>query len=172
MGRVPKRKATTASAPAMAEIRDAGWIRSMKFKEIHGIMSSIGTGQTNSDPILHQIQLRASTPHILSTFMGAMMQVLTFDLSHPSYFTPHRVGQWKDIAREISKSSEAVPDRGDTTKKVFGRIARQLGVCEKKLTDLIHYDASEDHLKFALYDVVLKISMDHNIDLKGLFPAN
>jgi hypothetical protein len=166
MARAAKRKVQVNDAASMANRRDAGLIRAMRFKDISKIMNDRGPGDPNAQPVIYQIDMDVQLADLISTFMWAFLEVMQFDMAHPSFFTPHKVDEWKSIATEIYRHN----NRKEDTKKVFMRIARQLGACSKKMTDLIHYEATEEELQYALYDVILKITMDNNLDIKGMFP--
>jgi len=165
MARAAKRKVQVNSAATMAERRDSGLIRAMQFKEISAIMHDIGPG-SDEEPMVYQIDVDTKYPHILSVYMWTFLEVMYMDFIHPNYFTPGKILQWKDIATDIYRANKS----NDDIYKTFMRISRQMSVCSKKVGDLIHYEATEEELMYALYDVVLKVSMDNNIDLKGLLP--
>ena len=166
MARVAKRKVQVNTAAGMAERRDAGLIRAMQFKEISGIMKDVGPGGCE-EPRIYKLDLEAKYPQILSDYMWTFLEVMHMDLMHPSYFTPGKVREWKDIATEIYKFNK----KNEEVYKIFMRISRQMGACAIKVEDLIHYEATEEELMYALYDVILKVSMDNNLDLKGLLPT-
>jgi len=149
----------------MADRRDAGVVRSLHFKEIQNIMNDIGPGDPDADKVVHVLDVQISRLELISRFTSVFISTMYFDLQYPSYFTPHKILQWKDIATMIYKDNNK-----EDVKRTFSRISRQLGLCEKKLTDLIHYESKPEELQYALYDFILRLSMDNNIDLKGLLP--
>jgi hypothetical protein len=167
MARAAKRKVQVNNAASMAERRDAGLIRAMRFKDISKIMNDIGPGDPDGQSKSYQIDMDAQFPDLIATFTWCFLEVLHFDMMYPSYFTPHKVSQWKDIATEIYQKNK---EREDVY-KAFSRISRQMGMAEKRIVDLIHFEAAPEELQYALYDIVLKISMDHNLELKGLLPT-
>jgi len=169
MARAAKRKKTIGTAAGMASMRDANMIREMNFSKISKIMNDIGPGSGKPDDelIVHQINLNGGRLNILSEYMGSFVNVMYLDLISPGYFTPGKLDQWKDMAKEVATENKENED----IFKTFSRISRQMGLCSKRMTDLIHFEATEEDLKYALYDVVLKVSMEHNLDLKGMLPS-
>ncbi len=169
MARAAKRKKTTGTAAGMASMRDASMMREMNFNRINKIMTDIGpgSGKPDEDLIVHTIDLRGNQHNLLSDFMGSFLNVMFLDMIAPGYFTPGKLDQWKDLARDVAVDNK----ERDAIHKTFSRISKQMGLCSKRMTDLIHFEATDEDLKYAIYDVVLKISMEHNINLKGLLPT-
>jgi len=169
MARAAKRKKTTGTAAGMAGMRDAAMIRSINFNKISKIMNDIGpgSGKEVAEQHIHTIKLDASDINLLADYMGSFINVMYGDLMAPGYFTPGKLTQWADIAKEIVDSNEDRP----SIKKTFGRISKQMSLCSKRMGDLIHFEASDEDLKIALYDVILKVSMEHSMDLKGMLPT-
>lgn len=168
MARAVKRKKTTGNAAGMAAMRDAGTVRELNFNKINKIMNDIGPGsQSDKDIIVYRIHMGGSHLNILMEYMGSFLSVMYLDMIRPGYFTPGKLNQWKDIAHDIAIANK----EKEVIKKIFNRVSRQMGSCSKKMVDLIHFEATEEELKYTLYDVVLKISMEYNIDLKGMLPS-
>jgi len=168
MARAAKRKKTTGTAAGMASTRDAAVIRALNFKEIAGIMQDIGpgSGKPSEELVLHTINVENSEITLLSDYVGSFLNVMYLDMISPGYFTPGKMNDWKEIAREIAQHNK----EREGIYRTFSRISKQMGLCSKRMANLIHYEAAEEDLKYALYDVVLKISMEHNMDLKGMLP--
>lgn len=169
MARAAKRKKTTGTAAGMASMRDAAMVRDMNFNKINKIMNDIGpgSGKPNEELMMHQIDTRGSQPNLLGDYMGSFVNVMFLDLIAPGYFTPGKLDQWKEIAKEIATENK----ERSAIYTTFSRISKQMGLCSKRMTDLIHFEASDEDLKYAIYDVILKISMEHSIDLKGMLPT-
>lgn len=169
MARAAKRKKTVGTAAGMASMRDASMMREMNFNKINKIMNDIGPGSGKPDDqlIVHRIYTRGSQINLLSEYMGSFVNVMYMDLVAPGYFTPGKLDQWKEMAKEVATENK----ERTTIYTTFNRISKQMGLCSKRMTDLIHFEASDEDLKYALYDVILKISMEHSIDLKGMLPS-
>ncbi len=169
MARSAKRKKTVGTAASMAAMRDAATVRNINFCSVTKLLQTEGSGQSLDEdytPIIHSINMDASEPVIIGDFMGCFLDVMYLDLICPGYGTSIKLHRWTEVAKDISTANKKRPNIKDT----FNKISRRIKVCAKRMDDLIHYEATDEELKYSLYDLVLKVSIDYNIKIKGLLP--
>lgn len=165
MARGAKRKKTVGTASGMANMRDAATMRSHNFVKVNREIHEEGPG-SDLPPKIHQLHADGNELYILGNFMGIMIDVLYLDLIAPSTGTPLRLAKWQDIAKEIVELNPHRPG----VRKLFLDLANRIKRCTKQITDMIHYESKSKDLKVVLYDFLLKISIDHNVSLKGFLP--
>lgn len=166
MARAAKRKKVVTTAADMANRRDAAMERTIHFAERTKAMAEVGPGNPDKDPIRLTIDLNDKPMEIIYSFIGNFVNTMYVDLIGPGVGTPRKLSMWQEIATEIHKNNR---DREDVH-GVFVRVARQLGLTEKRVREQIYYGSSVDDMKYTLYDFLLKFSMDNDIDLKGMLP--
>jgi len=168
MARAVKRKKQGLGPAAMADRRDSAMIRGLTFQgkadalEIQGP----GSGRPDDDLPHHTIQLMGNDHNVLGDYMMALISTMYGDLLSPGPATVLKLEQWTDIAQSISKETESA-----TAKKAFARIAAQTRAAAKRSRELYFYEGTSDDVKFTLYDLILKVCMDHHLDIKGFLPS-
>ena len=166
MARPVKRRVQTTSASRMADMRDAAMMRSLNFAELSKMMNDIGPGDPTREPVRITINMSAPYNDLLGQFMGAFITVMYDDMVHPGYFTPSKLASWYDLADDVVKHNQ---DR-EEVKKTFQKLKKRIKAAEKYMIDMIHYEADMAQIQYSIYDLLLKVSMDTDIDFKGMLP--
>lgn len=168
MARPVKRKVQTTTAASMADRRDAAMVRSMKFAEKARMMADIGPGDPSKEPVRYTINMNAPQMELLSEFIGTFINVMYFDMMYPSYFTPSKMATWVELADEVVRANK---DRSEV-RSLFQKIKKRLKASEKYMVDMIHYEADMEQIQYSIYDFLLKVSMDTDIDFRGMLPEH
>jgi hypothetical protein len=165
MGRPAKRKKSTMTAGSMAGLRDASTVRAHNFQKVTGLINEKGPG-SDRPPYVHRINMDNSEHRLLLDYASAWVSVMYGDLMFPGYGTPSKLEDFAQIAREISKGNK----EKESVRKMFDRISRQMHRTAQQVTDMLHFESTMDEMKVVLYDMVLKMSMDNNLQLSGMLP--
>ena len=159
--------ATTGSVVDMAGRRDGGIIKDINFQRVSALIRPVTPGPgSDKAPVVHMIDSQWSSNRLLSEYSGILLSILYVDLIVPSYTTPVKMEQLAGIADDIVKDSES-----KETKKIFRGIGRKMKAISAAIESNLHYEAPIVRLKTLMYDLILYLSGEHNVDLKGLLPT-